>query len=263
MSEFVKELPSSFNVSENEDAKARVEGEIEPEKPIEEESKYPLTSLLIIDNVSELVLTEPMLEGDNNRISLEKEVEFEEDEEEIESALEFEEEEEEIKNEKEEEEEKIEIEDIRVGVVVSNMYLKVWEREERRRSEDRQDLFEKTCELAAYIDGRMATFTLSKALNVLQDKKDMNWILNLGIIRKEEKRFSFYQPLTAVSFATEYLRSYYLGEAFGEIRERKKKISNNFSDDFKKSVEVMFESIEDVPVQYEKDVSSPKTTLMR
>ena len=217
LSEFVNELPSSSKVSETEYPTEKTEGKTETEISVETKNRYSLASLANISNVNELILTEPISEEDNNRKPHQEEDEV--------------------------------IESFRIGVVVSNMYLKVWMREERRRSKDRQKLFEKTCELAAYMDGKKKTFGVSEALKILRTEKELNWLLNLGVLRREKRRYSFYQPLTAVSFATEYLRSYYLGEASGKTKRKQRKLASNFSIFFQQRVEDIFESLEGMPVQ--------------
>lgn len=273
LSIFVDELPSSSEILETEYPKEQNEREIEVNNFVEAETEYTFSSFSIEISTDELVLSDPIHYGsaEKNSNSSEKELLEEQNEEELPEEQEENEKTYQVQtqnqNDKEEDEDNNNDsdvrDDIRIGVVVSGMYLKVWEREERRRSTDRQNLFEKTCELAAYMDGRKKTFSALEALKILSNEKDLNWLLNLGIIRREERRYSFYQPLTAVSFATEYLRSYYLGEAFGEIQEKNKQILLNFSDDFKRRVEAMFETIEGVPVHQEKIMSNPKTTLMR
>jgi hypothetical protein len=280
LSIFVDELPSSSEVLETEYPQEQNEREIEANNFVDAETEYTFSSFSIENNTNELVLSNPIDYGsdEKNSNSSEKELLEEQNEEELPEEQEKNEKKYQVQtqnqNNKEEEDEDNNKnndsdsnsdvrDDIRIGVVVSGMYMKVWEREERRRSTDRQNLFEKTCELAAYMDGRKKTFSALEALKILSNKKDLNWLLNLGIIRREERRYSFYQPLTAVSFATEYLRSYYLGEAFGEIQEKNKQILLNFSDDFKRRVEAMFETIEGFPVHQEKIMSNPKTTLMR
>lgn len=133
---------------------------------------------------------------------------------------------------------------LRIGVVLSNAYQKLWEREEKRHQDSRQSWLEKTEKLAVKMDGRIQEFREEDAIKILRAKGALRWLLGLGIIKlNEERLYHFYQPLTSAIFATRYLKPYWRTQS-----SKFTKTLDEFSDDFREKVLFLLESMVGTPI---------------
>jgi hypothetical protein len=97
------------------------------------------------------------------------------------------------------------------GLLLYRMFTHLWKREEERRVLPAMDTgawWDRTGELAMWMDGHRTRVRESKALEYLSDREGLQWILSLGVLRGRRNWFRFANQLTQSFFAAVFLEPF-------------------------------------------------------